>query len=212
MTPLIAEFVKHAPDAETLQWFDVGRFPEHVTLEINDDILNLPYPRTAVVGLDCEGSKFMLVMFGEGKSVSVSGFSLTPAPQFIEPFTYLYAENEMRIFGDKGKKPDPKIYKPVMAMIAMFLKGLDKHTTAYVPTVRKSFINQKRLAQGKPPVLFDWRTVIIDPPAQKTEHKGGTHASPRLHDRRGHWRTTKTGKRSWVKACKSRRPKQRNCL
>ena len=51
--------------------------------------------------------------------------------------------------------------------------------------------------------MFDWHTVTIAPTAAKSGHKGGTHASPRLHDRRGHWRTIKaSGKRVWVRHCK----------
>ena len=46
------------------------------------------------------------------------------------------------------------------------------------------------------------KTGKIEPPKPKGESQGGTHASPRLHDRRGHWRNTRSGKRVWVKQCK----------
>ena len=36
----------------------------------------------------------------------------------------------------------------------------------------------------------------------KCEHKGGTHASPRLHDRRGHSRRLPDGRIVWVRPCK----------
>lgn len=61
--------------------------------------------------------------------------------------------------------------------------------------------NPKRIAKGKKP-LFSWTTVQITPPAPPTpspSNLGGTHASPRLHDRRGHYRRYKTGKVAWVK-------------
>ena len=46
---------------------------------------------------------------------------------------------------------------------------------------------------------YDWRTVFIKTAAERSEHKGGTHASPRLHDRRGHLRRLRNGKNVWVK-------------
>ncbi len=72
-----------------------------------------------------------------------------------------------------------------------------------MPLVRDTFLNRKRKEKGKPAISFDWHTVEIKPwVSDKSEPQGGTHASPRLHDRRGHWRTIKTGKQVWVKACK----------
>ncbi len=44
----------------------------------------------------------------------------------------------------------------------------------------------------------DW----IEPPKPRSEGKGATHASPRLHDRRGHLRRLASGKNVWVKSCK----------
>ena len=58
--------------------------------------------------------------------------------------------------------------------------------------------NEKRKRKGKS-ALYEWRTVSIEkaPPALPSAPKGGTHASPRLHQRRGHWVTSKLGKRFW---------------
>jgi hypothetical protein len=88
-------------------------------------------------------------------------------------------------------------------VIAKLLDRLSKNTTqVYQPYVRNTFINQKRIKKGKPP-SFEWRTVTIEPKVVVSMSHGGTHASPRLHDRRGHWRTMKkSGKRVWVRDCK----------
>lgn len=71
--------------------------------------------------------------------------------------------------------------------------------TAYTATPNPA--NKKRIANGKKP-LFAWTTINIDAPRYKSVPQGGTHASPRLHDRRGHWVTNKNGKRFWRKATK----------
>ena len=58
--------------------------------------------------------------------------------------------------------------------------------------------NAKRIRKGKAP-LYEWTTVHLErkPPELPSAPKGGTHASPRLHQRRGHWVTSKLGKRFW---------------
>jgi hypothetical protein len=49
--------------------------------------------------------------------------------------------------------------------------------------------------------LFTYKTLVIGEPKPKVKgHKGGTHASPRSHLRRGHYRTSKNGIRYWVSA------------
>jgi len=61
--------------------------------------------------------------------------------------------------------------------------------------------NPKRIKKGKKPI-YEWKLVDIKPKAAERPSLGGTHASPRQHDRRGHWRVIKkTGKKIWVKPC-----------
>jgi hypothetical protein len=59
---------------------------------------------------------------------------------------------------------------------------------------------EKKIRQSKVPT-YDWTTVVIEPRRPRPEDQGGTHASPRWHERRGHWRTLKSGKQVWVKNC-----------
>ena len=58
--------------------------------------------------------------------------------------------------------------------------------------------NAKRIRRGKAP-LYEWTTLQLEtkPPELPAAPKGGTHASPRLHQRRGHWATSKLGKKFW---------------
>lgn len=58
--------------------------------------------------------------------------------------------------------------------------------------------NAKRIKKGKAP-LYEWRTVQLErkAPELPAAPQGGTHASPRLHQRRGHWATSKLGKKYW---------------
>ena len=90
---------------------------------------------------------------------------------------------------------------PVHRMVVATLMKLADASTGYRATPKNTFINKKRKAKGKPAISFDWTTVEIGPKQEKTVSQGGTHASPRLHDRRGHWRNL-SGKQIWVRSCK----------
>lgn len=57
--------------------------------------------------------------------------------------------------------------------------------------------NAKRIRKGKRP-LFEWTTVNIRA-AEPSESLGGTHASPKPHDRRGHQRRYKSGKVVYIR-------------
>lgn len=52
---------------------------------------------------------------------------------------------------------------------------------------------------AKNKALWEYHEVkLSDVPGYISQPKGGTHASPRWHMRRGHWRQYKTGKRVWI--------------
>lgn len=89
-------------------------------------------------------------------------------------------------------------YRRVMAMV---LLGLTEGIATARPTAPKSFINAKRIKKGKRP-FFEWTTVVVEPRAvvPDPEPKGGTHASPKPHMRRGHVRRYKSGKVVTIKS------------
>lgn len=61
------------------------------------------------------------------------------------------------------------------------------------------FINAKRITKGKVP-FFAYRTLHITGDTTEKTDPTGTHASPRLHLRRGHIRKLPDGRRIWVRA------------
>ena len=100
-----------------------------------------------------------------------------------------------------GKEVTQDEILPVLRMVYAVLLKLAGKEQAYKPTPQRTFINAKRKAKGKSALTFDWHTVEIEPSKAKNDPQGGTHASPRRHQVRGHWRTYKSGKRGWVKEC-----------
>ena len=62
--------------------------------------------------------------------------------------------------------------------------------------------NNRRILDGKLPI-WEVKTLVLKTPVTRTvsEYQGGTHASPRQHIRRGHYRHYKSGKIAWVRDC-----------
>jgi hypothetical protein len=209
MTPLISRMVKLAHDPESGHWFDLGHATERPDGHISDDdILRLPYPVCFLAGTQTNGTAVVLRLHSNSThaSLTVGGFVVGPRDEWvraIEPTVITRVDGGLEISQPDGSPPSDKSeHLAVLQYIEDFLLALRQPMKAYVPTARPSLINRKRAAKGKGPVLFDWHTVTVEPPKPKAEPKGGTHASPRLHDRRGHWRRCPSGRVVWVRHCK----------
>lgn len=208
MTPLIREMVGYTPEPENFMWFDIGRLPtEEVSFLADGELLtHLPFHRVNVCCIDSDGDKCLLSLIGGHGSVAATGFVLYPdSYRVVHTFAYLDTPEGLRLLPTREGDTPPKredCYS-VLCTIKHFLDKINlREVTAYQPVPKRSLINDKRKSKGKLPSIFDWHTVVIEPPTPKAPPQGGTHASPRLHDRRGHWRKHPTGKQVWVKSCK----------
>jgi hypothetical protein len=74
-------------------------------------------------------------------------------------------------------------------------KGVER-----IPTTVEPSVQAKRIAQGRAP-LPEYVTLKLPKVNYATGHKGGTHASPIPHWRRGHVRHLPNGKVTMVEAC-----------
>lgn len=61
-------------------------------------------------------------------------------------------------------------------------------------------LNAQRADKGRPP-LFEYRILTIDMASAERAEGEGTHASPRLHWRRGHVRSLEDGRKIAIKPC-----------
>ena len=203
MTPLIQRAAKLAPEPETAMWFDVGQLERQADQQVPiDTLMKLPFQRTGVAGLDTEGKPFSLWLAAAQDSVIVAGCTLSKPYLYFKPFAYIQTDEGLKYY-QKNKEISKETIMPYFRMVVAILIRLTQASSGYRCAVQETFINKKRQAKGKSAMTFDWHLVDIRPVVLKGEGQGGTHASPRLHDRRGHWRTYKaTGKRVWVKDCK----------
>lgn len=205
MTPLVREMVKMLTDVNLdptqMQWFDVtAAIKTHIGADPKRYLLHpAPYKNMMLVGNTKQGD-FMLSLLVEPDATVVTGWIMKPQG-YKNLGSFLFSEHngEPKV-GPLDKPLDPQDQNMMVGLIAMFYASLDNKVESYVPTIKNTFTNRRKIKEGKMPT-YDWHTVVIEPPKPKQEHQGGTHASPRRHQSRGHWRTYKSGKRGWVSEC-----------
>jgi hypothetical protein len=204
MTPLIAEMVRITPDPEAGYWFDLGEVPETIEFVLNPELMvHLPYDVVFVVA-KAQRRRVLVKATFQHESVGVAGFVFADTMIDIKPFVYTEKDAGIGVYPEGATKHQTTMM--ALGVIQTLLGRLEAPQTAYMPVARQSFTSRRKVAQGKKP-SYDWRTVTVLPQREPSEPQGGTHASPREHDRRGHWRTLKT-KRVWVRPCKVGNPAQ----
>lgn len=216
MTPLIREIIAWTTttgmDPTELQWFDVsGLTADQMT--VNTDALMTcrpPFGRcfVALRGPSKSHASYdvLAVVVGDDPHKGIV-IDMWKGPTNVMPRkipTMLYTIEGNRIMYGPTEENDPVSEEEALFVLAVLIKwyhSMMATKTAYKPFLRRTFTNQRKIAAGKQP-SYDWRTVVIDGKSIKCEHKGGTHASPRLHDRRGHLRRLPDGRIVWVRPCK----------
>jgi hypothetical protein len=100
---------------------------------------------------------------------------------------------------DDSELKAPKVFF-AMALNLFYVLGCSNVAT--VDNAAPAALNKKRAKAGKFPVV-EHKTLVVMLDAQRNVNKpqGGTHASPRVHLRRGHVRKMESGRRVWVQAC-----------
>lgn len=213
MTPLIREWMKSyvalGGDPTAGIWFDISgalHRADAPSLKLTMEHARPPFDRCYVV---CRGKKehiehkVQMKVAGsdqlEGILVNAQVCVGNRKPVGLGSFTYAIRDGQIVLLEDE-MQGETNI-QMVMRVLALWYGALSQGGEAYKPTVKPGYTSQRLQAKGKAP-LFSWHTVRIEPPKPKQEHRGGTHATPRLHDRRGHLRRLANGKTCWVRACK----------
>ena len=141
---------------------------------------------------------------GTGRDVEFYGFR----PRKTKDGVVAWAEPPK----DTDRKTDPGAAVFLDALQAYVFVCLSLIADSRSPVTRVEApekLNKARVKRGKPPIPPYWRIepsgpTILIPGAVPgpAAAKGGTHASPRPHDRRGHPRHLKGGRTVWVRDCK----------
>jgi hypothetical protein len=121
----------------------------------------------------------------------------------IKPRLPFYVHNKGKEWSQgRDFKADIRLMLEAMAtrVVTEFLMAVHEQSVGAEEVEAPERLNRKRLKRGKVP-LFAYKVLTIGKPKRPTEHKGGTHASPRSHLRRGYYRMSRGGVRHWVKPC-----------
>ena len=176
-----------------------------------------PFPICAFAGAHLvEGHTVSVLLMVSGNdprkgSVTVSGvrkLSLAGASNYARMPALQYSIDEdgtLSMDLVDTHTPQENITEGELKGTLILLKDIYTHLSAkleplegYRATAKPGFINQQRKKKKKP-LMYDWTTVTVQPFKLRSEPKGGTHASPRHHERRGHFRRTPSGKQVWVR-------------
>lgn len=211
MTPLVRKYASVLADAGTdpvdVHWFDVSNSygaQERTALEWLKEY-KPPFDRNAIV-FATQDTEMIVILVGDdpSKGVFFTGWlmkdGVLPAkwPMMVYRVDASGALQCSRAPNEEEEMSDTNT-RLCLSVIASFYSVLaTSGVTSYKPITKNSFINEKRKKKKKP-LLYDWVTVVVEPPKPKSDYQGGTHASPRHHDRRGHFRTLRSGKKVWVR-------------
>ena len=216
--PEIAKCVIEYPKVIVESHFteDVGSMVERFK-EV--DAIKLPFPKmTVITGERSEDSDGRITISSSlnqnGEVNFIYGYFLSQTPDgidvdmmmarqdrsmiLIHTATIVHDGEQLRFLYDDS---EPRMAKYIhSAITAIYMMTMSKNNFYMsVPTPEEAATNRKRISKGKKP-LIEFKVATIEGKKtmlSSTPH--GTHASPRLHWRRGHWRTmTKSGKKTWI--------------
>lgn len=212
-TQLVRETMKMVADSGLdpieMHWFDATGCFQDQTEESQQPLHNCrpPFEKCMVCwegkSRNHQRMRMWLLVAGndpqEGILLAASRQPANQPPISSPVMIYMIDDGQIR-YGpvDEGVSMDKIEAEMILGFVSAWYESMSQRTEAYVPTVAPTFTNKRKIAQGKMPA-YDWTTVVIQATATKAEHKGGTHASPRQHDRRGHLRRLRSGKNVWVK-------------
>lgn len=198
-----------AVDPVSLHWFDAtGCFTDKA--ELLQDPLHTCRPPFSRCMVCWEGKsqnhqlmRMWVLVIGEdpeeGIVLGLWRYPVGHKPVSSPAMVYVIDEGQIR-YGptQEGVTMDKTEAEMILGFISAWYGSLSRRCEAYMPIIPQTFTNRRKISQGKTPT-YDWRTVVIEPTRPRQESKGGTHASPRQHDRRGHIRRLRSGKNVWIK-------------
>jgi hypothetical protein len=205
MTPLVRRMHKLTCGAVSpAMWFDMGEVDKYATDPATCPPLMMPFTSCAIVCRDGSHYRHLCWFVQAAPDVVTVVHRVMRASGWHGPPMFAVTITDSRfaahqIDGEEMPTKDEAV-RPV-GLLQEWLTRLQTHACdAYEPVIRETFTNRRKAAEGKQP-SYSWRTVVVPSMLRARAINGGTHASPRLHERRGHWRTIAGGRKVWVRDC-----------
>lgn len=189
---------------------------------IEEGAINLPFPMVTVLcaqnlnavgdGFDTITPIFLAQESGGGVNIhlalGVSSDTIFKRPHIATINLTVTEHPETHVLSITPSAPvaqagwmDYSLYESLAnsALVAIYM--LTHHTGEVLmsrPSLEEVSTNKKRARKGKAPLVEFKLVSITGKETYKASTPHGTHASPKQHWRRGHWRNCKSGKRTWI--------------
>ena len=188
------EFVKDGLIENLPMPFDRMACALPVKIQKSDDLKIMVVTASRVVHAD-QPSELLFCTWGSDKEPNTK---LQYQNNIFGKFSLDISEELNQKFKEENRDPieaHKTLASLIIWMIIATTQPFSINRTAYKCTANPK--NPSRAKRGKRP-LFEWETVVIKPHEPRVS-LGGTHASPKPHDRRGHQRRYKSGKVVYVR-------------
>jgi hypothetical protein len=188
---------------ENAMSFWMGEFNQLAQLKIIKDICRLPFDTCwfeaeETVHGECVIHGMLMTKQGEK---SIKGFSFTRIRRdwwLNGTVEFEDFRQELYNFGSLDREGYVQVSNMNYLVVA-FLSALHCTNVRLQEHAPDPKLQKARARRGKAP-LFSYWTLQLNGKSERGEAQGGTHASPRLHLRRGHPRQYSPGKWTWVQA------------
>lgn len=188
---------------------DLQRLPFRITWVEFDDLLEHRRQQICYLCIEREDAEAAPLLLGESRFNSYHCFLRQGQNRwrYLFPFTVTekgkVVHDPTLLMQPDGRTPFPReALAGIASLICQFISALNCRNVNRVEHTRDSKLQRARAKKGKKP-LFDFWTLEVDLKKSQAAgiDMGGTHASPRLHLRRGHTRQYAPGKYCWVQPC-----------
>jgi hypothetical protein len=190
----------HAPDV-----------PEHaistrrivMTFDHGDRVDIIPVTYIDYMGIWAPPILKFTLYYGEHVAVSIDKEEVSTLTHFNSVMPDLFAKIKNENFGgslEKFANEMAQDFQDELWAYTDFCRTLHENHVVFEDVEPDEKLNKMRRARGKAP-LFTYKVLTIGRKKRKSQLLGGTHASPRSHLRRGHYRTSQKGVRHWVQPC-----------
>lgn len=201
---LVRESVKFR--ARTEDFFNIKGSFDFESFNIPFDVMYIEFSE------DCDLYGFpAFLLLKEGQSIYMFGFDFSikdnkfiPYPKFFQLKKDSFVRKWMHCARrdiEIGDELDNSMIGGA-ACCSLFIQAMNCSNVSSEEINIKESTNRKREKKGKK-IFYSYKTLVINQEKtnSRTQSNGGTHASPRLHLRRGHVRTLKDGRKIWVQSC-----------
>lgn len=110
-------------------------------------------------------------------------------------------EGKQTIFQAESDKSLLEGFSEAVSVFRVFLSAINCTNVRRVEHKPDEKLQKARAKRGKKPLFSYWTLELEMDRTESASVLGGTHASPRVHLRRGHARKLASGKYTWVQSC-----------